>query len=138
MAYTPEFPYKGEHIILNSGRVFINARDDSAFINANKAVSLGSGGTINFDSKDKCIINSPRIDLGLGALHPVVKGDILERLIVKMARELAKAGGQLQTAVDGHGASVLAANRAGTILTRVTKSIRNELENMNSEITYTK
>lgn len=138
MAYTPEFPYKGEHIILNSGRVFINARDDSAFINANKAVSLGSGGTINFDSRDKCIINSPRIDLGLGALHPVVKGDILERLIVKIARELAKAGGQLQTAVDGHGAPILGANRAGTILTRVTKNIRNELENMNSEITYTK
>ena len=138
MAYTPDFPYTGEHIILNSGRVFINARDDSAFINANKAVSLGSGGTINFDSKDKCIINSPRIDLGLGALHPVVKGDILKRLIEKIARELDDAGGQLQTAVDGHGTSVLGAQRAGTILKRVSKNIKNELENMNSELTYTK
>ena len=58
MAYTPEFPYKGEQIIINSGRVFINSRDDSAFLNASKAISLGSGGTINFDSADKCIVNS--------------------------------------------------------------------------------
>jgi hypothetical protein len=101
-------------------------------------VSLGSGGTINFDSKDKCIINSPRIDLGLGALHPVSKGDILKRLLEKIAGELAKAGSQLETSVDGHGVPIVASNRAGVILKRVTKKIKNELENMNSELTYTK
>tara|TARA_B110000977_G_scaffold183302_1_gene245822 strand:- start:533 stop:949 length:417 start_codon:yes stop_codon:yes gene_type:complete len=137
MSYTPEFPYTGEHIVVNSGRVFINARDDSAFINANKAVSLGSGGTLNFDSKDKCIINSSRIDLGLAADHPVTRGDILKRILEKIVNELAKAGGQLETSVDGHGAPIVASNRAGTVFKRISKKIDTELNDMNSETTFT-
>ena len=97
MAYTPDFPYKGEHIVVNSGRVFINARDDSAFINASKAVSLGSGGTLNFDSADKCIINSPRIDLGLGARHPVTRGDILKEILLDIVGDLRSAGAKMNT-----------------------------------------
>jgi len=137
MAYTPDFPYQGEQIIINSGRVFINSRDDSAFINASKAVSLGSGGTLNFDSKDKCIINSPRIDLGLGASHPVTRGDILKRILLTTLRQMEKAGRQMEKSVDHTGTPISQTNRAGTILRKVRRRVRTEIKNMNSDLTFT-
>jgi hypothetical protein len=137
MAYTPDFPYQGEQIIINSGRIFINSRDDSAFINASKAVSLGSGGTLNFDSKDKCIVNSPRIDLGLGARHPVTRGDILKRILERILREMGKAGRQMEKSVDSKKAPIVATNRAGTILKKTRRKVRTEIRNMNSDLTFT-
>lgn len=137
MAYTPDFPYKGEHIVVNSGRVFINARDDSAFINANKAVSLGSGGTLNFDSADKCIINSPRIDLGLGARHPVTRGDILKEILLDIVGDLRSAGAKMNTATGNHGAPITATQSAGKKLMKTKKSITAKLNRMNSDLTFT-
>jgi len=138
MAYTPEFPYKGEQIIINSGRVFINSRDDSAFLNASKAISLGSGGTINFDSADKCIVNSPRIDLGLGALHPVAKGDILVRILERIGDELEKSGNLMKTFTDSHGVKIVQAGPAAQKLIKIKDYIKTEIKILNSEITFTK
>ena len=75
LPYRPDFPYRGKQIIIDSGRVMLNSKDDATFIVGNKAVSISSGGTINLDSDGKCIINSSAIDLGLEAIHPVIHGD---------------------------------------------------------------
>ena len=56
--------YQGNQILFNSGRLILNAKTDSIFISANKAVSIASNGTINFDSKSYSIFNSPKIYLG--------------------------------------------------------------------------
>ena len=138
MAYSPDFPYKGEQIIINSGRVFINSRDDSAFINASKAISLGSGGTLNFDSADKCIVNSPRIDLGLDASHPVSKGDILKRILEEIITKLDRAGSQLKKAKGNKSAPLTETRAAGGVLKSISNKVKQEMKTLNSEITFTK
>ena len=74
-AYKPVFPYRGKQIIIDSDRVLLNAKKDSIFILGDKAVGISTNGTFNIDSGGKTIINSPQIDLGLEAKHPIIKGD---------------------------------------------------------------
>jgi hypothetical protein len=40
--YKPDFPYLGEQIIINSGRVILNSKDDSVFLFGKKAIGLAS------------------------------------------------------------------------------------------------
>ena len=92
--YKPEFPYLGEQIIINSGRVILNSKDDSVFLFGKKAIGFSSAGTINFDADESVIVSAPKIYLGLGAEEPLVKGtqltimleDILEALRVLSAQ----------------------------------------------------
>jgi hypothetical protein len=76
--YKPEFPYLGEQIIINSGRVILNSKDDSIFLFGKKAIGFSSAGTINFDTNNSIIMNSPKIYLGLEAKEPIVKGNQLK------------------------------------------------------------
>ena len=70
----PPDKYTGKQAIINSDRVLINARTDSVMIFAKQSVSLSSAGTLNFDSDSTCIINSPKIQLGLNAEEPLILG----------------------------------------------------------------
>ena len=55
-SYKPTFPYRGKQIIIDSGRVLLNAKDDSVFILGDKAVGISTNGTFNIDSGGKTII----------------------------------------------------------------------------------
>ena len=90
--YQPDFPYTGDQIIVTSGRVLFNAKDDSVFLFAKKSIGLSSAGTINFDSDDSCIINSPKIYLGLNATEPLVKGFRLQAYLNDLNQSLTQVG----------------------------------------------
>tara|TARA_Y100001973_G_C5200610_1_gene337345 strand:+ start:3121 stop:3594 length:474 start_codon:yes stop_codon:yes gene_type:complete len=95
MSYTPDQPniYHGKQVIINSDRLLFNAKDDSVLLIANKAIAFNTQGTINFDTgtnpnKNKVIINSPNIHLGLKInerfappTEPAVLGDKLETVL---------------------------------------------------------
>ncbi len=76
-SYKPESPssYKKDQIILNSGRLLLNANEDSILLFSNKAIAFSSSGTINFDCDNDYIVNAPRIDLGLNATEPLLLGN---------------------------------------------------------------
>ena len=84
-SYKPDFPYLGDHIIINSGRVTLNSKDDSIFLFAKKAIGFSSAGVINFDCDDTLTINAPLIHLGLetdvSKLQPAIKGNDLVYLL---------------------------------------------------------
>ena len=61
MAYQPQFPYEGRQIIIDSGRVTLNSKDDTTFLLGREAVSISSGGTINIDSNGDFLLNSSKI-----------------------------------------------------------------------------
>lgn len=103
-SYKPETPsqYNKDQIVLSSGRILFNAKTDSTMFFANKAISLSSAGTINLDSDDYTIVNSPKIYLGLKAhkeKEPLVLGtqtnNLLKSLIssIKEFTNLVKTGG---------------------------------------------
>ena len=117
LSYKPEFPYRGKQIIIDSDRVILNGKKDSAFIIADKAVGISTNGTFNVDSGGKTIINSPQIDLGLEASHPSVKGDlllaVLQQFLIVITTQVAP---QLQAASDSNNVVIAPVNRAGDAL----------------------
>jgi hypothetical protein len=138
MSYTPQFPYLGEQIIINSGRVTLNSKDDSIFLFSKKAIGFSTEGTINFDSDDKAIINSPEIYLGLNANEPIIKGLQLENLINKLLDSLDNFSRVLQTSVDSKGIPIIAAvTSSGTLVKDIIK-IRTLIDSIKSKQNFTK
>lgn len=102
--YKPELPnkYKESQIILSSGRLLFNAKEDSVLIFSKKSIGLSSNGTINIDSDSYFILNSSKIYLGLKAHNekqPLILGkntnDWLTDLTNALTKfvSLVKAGG---------------------------------------------
>jgi hypothetical protein len=79
----PEF-YNKDQIILNSGRLLLNAKEDAILLFAKEAISFSSTDSvhINCNTKPGFIVNAPEIHLGLAAgvvkEEPIVKGDTLK------------------------------------------------------------
>ena len=61
MAYQPQFPYEGRQIIIDSGRVTLNSKDDTTFLLGREAVSISSGGTVNIDSNGDFLLKLSKL-----------------------------------------------------------------------------
>jgi hypothetical protein len=138
MSYKPEFPYLGEQIIINSGRVILNSKDDSVFLFGKKAIGFSSSGPINFDSDEKIIINSPEIYLGLDAKEPLIKGQQLVNLLNRLLNSLDSFSLIIQSSVDSNNIPILAAATAGGTLTKDIIKIRSLISSITSNQNFTK
>ena len=137
MAYKPEFPYLGDQIIINSGRVTLNSKDDSVFLFGKKAIGFSSAGTINFDADDKIIINSPQIYLGLEAKEPLVRGQALEDLLSDLLDSLNELGGKMRFAVDSNGMFITSLTTSGRSLQRSVSRVKSNLKSIKSTKNFT-
>mgnify|MGYP003119182901 FL=1 len=67
--------YTGDQVILNSGRLLFNSKDDSILLSSFKTINLNSKDSINLDSPET-IIQSKKVLLGdKYATEPVILGD---------------------------------------------------------------
>ena len=123
MDYKPDFPYLGNQIIINSGRVILNSKDDSIFLFGKKAIGFSSAGTINFDSDDKFIVNSPQIHLGLDSVEPLVKGNQLELILNDILDSLNDLGKRLSKTRDSNGIYL-------TNIVTASKSLRGDIKRL--------
>ena len=133
-SYKPDFPYTGKQIIIDSGRVLLNAKDDSVFIVGDKAVGISTNGTFNIDSGGKTIINSPSIDLGLNDRHPLLKGDeflsVFQQFLLVIANVTIPA---LEAATDSNNVKIADVNRAGEGLRKAVEALNELLPDTLSE-----
>ena len=85
----PEFPnqYKGNQVILNSGRVLLNSTTDSILLSSKKVISLSAKSDIGIATSGSIAMESGELKLGgSNAEQPAVLGDIfLDRLSGVMA-----------------------------------------------------
>ena len=76
--------YKGNQIILNSGRIVLHSNQDHLLLNSKNSINLSSNST-NIDNLEYTAIESPEILLGAKATEPVLKGqssvDLLNSLL---------------------------------------------------------
>jgi len=67
--------FTGEQIILNSGRLLLNSKNDSILLSSSKTINLNSVDSINLDSPET-IIQSKKVLLGdKYATEPIILGD---------------------------------------------------------------
>lgn len=118
--YAPQFPYKGNQVILTSDRVMIHSKNDAIFIFGKQAVSLSSPQTINLDASQKVLIDSPKIELGRKAEidgEPIVLGNKLNQTLQLLSSALSQVAIQLnQASTSDPGATAQALVIAGQLL----------------------
>lgn len=101
--YSPQFPYKGNQIILSSDRVMLHSKSDAIFLFGKQAVSLSSVKTINLDANEGIKLYSPIVELGPNARvegQPVLLGRTFNRQLLTLLEELAAAGTLLAQASE--------------------------------------
>jgi len=137
--YKPEFPYRGNQIIIDSDRVLLNSKEDSTFIIGKKAVGISSSGTINLDSDGMCIINSPEIRLGLDASHPLVKGDELANLLNEFCIIMTElVVRDMKSSVDSNNTKITGVVTAAVSMEKALKGLNDGLADILSKTNYTK
>ena len=89
--------YSNSQVVINSGRLVFNSNQNHTLINSAKSINLNSQGTINIDSKDKMVINSPKIYLGSkDATEPLLLGNQTVDLLRDVLEALQGTLSQLQ------------------------------------------
>jgi hypothetical protein len=137
---TPAFPYIGNQIIIDSGRVTINSKDDMAFILAKKSVGISADSSVNIDTKGTFIVNAQEIRLGIGddSEHPLVKGDILVQMLSDFAEYLQNfVAKDLENVPDSDGFQMTGVRQAGEGIKGASQLLINRLESLISKKNFT-
>lgn len=130
--FAPQFPYKGNQIIISSGRVLVHSKDDAVFILGKQAVSLSSPKTINLDASIKILINSTKIELGdraetLG--QPVILGRAFSRELKRLVDQIYDTGVLLaQVSESDLASSMFLIQSAGKSLANQAETFSNVLQ----------
>lgn len=137
MDYKPKFPYNEDQIILNSNRVSINSKKDSIFLFADKAIGLSSNEGIHFNTDKNIIINGNKIQIGLNAKEPLVKGNQLINFLQRLIDLLNNVGEQLSESLDSNGNPIPTVQTSGADLINSSKRLQKLLKTLNSENNFT-
>jgi hypothetical protein len=91
----PEFPYKGNQIVLSSDRITLHSKTDGIFLFGKAAVGISSTKTVNLDAKEEVYVSSPSIYLGsipdgTVSFEPAVKGNQLSQELYEFFTRLAE------------------------------------------------
>ena len=135
--YKPDFPYLGEQIIINSGRVILNSKDDSVFLFGKKAIGFSSAGTINFDADEAIIMNTPKLYLGLDAKEPLVKGTQLTIMLDDILDALKVLSSQLKNTQDSNGVFITNIITASDSLEKSIGRIKSRVKDITSKQNFT-
>jgi len=145
---TPTIPelYSGKQILLNSGRLVFNAKNDHIILSADKSVHLVSNNSINIDTTDKIsmttnvsfgviTLTSPKVYLGsdigsegyVGAnLQSLVLGENLIQTLNSIIDALEGIAGAMRTA-NASGIAIPSLNLEGVTLSGQTEILKESL-----------
>ena len=141
--FKPEFPYKGNQVIISSGRVTHHSKDDFIFLFGKKGVSISSPATFTIDTNEKTVIASPLIELGLRAKiegDPVMLGDKTAAQLGQLIDTLVSLANGLSALNESNLAGAIPQIVASAkILSSVAPIIKAQLQTTcQSKITFTK
>ena len=92
--------YSDNQVIINSGRLVFNSKNDHILLSSNKSINLNSQTTINLDSKGDTIISSAQVLLGSkDAVEPVLLGNQTIDLLRELIQDLSKLTAVLSTQI---------------------------------------
>jgi len=136
--------YVGNQVILNGGRLFFNAKDDSAFISAKESIGLNAR-TLNFDAKDYMCVDANKIYLGRvarasNAKEAVVLGTQLENWLTTLLDTLESVAIGMSSAaayVDGKPTPITSLIAAGPELQAVSRSLKTQMNLFQSKKVFT-
>jgi hypothetical protein len=144
-AYSPEFPYKQNQIILSSDRITVHSKKDSIFLFAKQAVSISTTGTVNVDATVGMTVAAPIIEFGIdarvrGVGHPIIKTyDFITQLnrLLGQLKVFAGAIKELKSEGTGLSQAVPLIVAQAKILEDIAVDVQAKLPGTYSTTTYT-
>ena len=134
--------FKGNQVVLNGGRIFINAKNESVLISAKDSVGINAN-TVNIDATDYFCIDAKEIYLGAGARaarftkEPTVLGTQLENWLNTLLSSLNTLAFALETAASVSGGPVIQLNAVGPVLRATVKSLQTQIKQFQSNKVFT-
>lgn len=133
--------FKGNQVIINAGRLYFNAKEDSIFLSAKESVGINAN-TLNLDATDYFCVDAKKIYLGKNARtattkEPVILGVQLENWLNVLLDSLDTLSTALSTAAAVSGGPVTQLNAAGPSLQATVKSLRTQVKQFQSKKVYT-
>jgi hypothetical protein len=133
--------YIGNQVIVNGGRLFFNAKEDSAFISARESIGLNAR-TVNLDATDYFCVDSTKIYLGKaartsGGLQPVILGKEFENWLVLLLTTLENVGAAMSTATSVSGGVVGTLVNVGPELRNMATSLKKQIITFQSKKVFT-
>lgn len=129
--------YSSEQIILNSGRLVFNAKNDSIILSAEKSIHLTSDTSVNIDGSSQIALAAPKVYLGSTTgvegiqLQSVVLGENLNTLLGEVSSFLLALGVYFQTATDSTGAPIGSLQQAASKAKTLAQSMQNIVDGKN-------
>jgi hypothetical protein len=146
---TPTIPelYSGKQILLNSGRLVFNAKNDHIILSADKSVHLVSNNSLNFDTTDKIsmttnmsfgkiTLTSPKIHLGLNEGTEGYVGSELQSLV--LGENLIQTLSSIIDALDGVAKALYVATATGAEVSYPIVSLNKEGIILGGQVTLLK
>ena len=132
--------FQGEQIILNSGRLLFNAKQDSILLSSKKTINLNSNNSVNIDSPE-FITNSKKVLLGSkDAKESVILGDRFLKDLRDLLNSLVSLGNSLSTPIgtpDPGGTNLFIPGPATKLSVQAQKML-SQLESYKSKVSKTK
>jgi len=131
--------YKGNQVLLNAGRVFINAKEESVLLSAKDSVGLNAN-TVNFDGKEYACIDADKIFIGKkartspqGIAEPAVLGNQLDNFLSIILDTLENIGQAMKTAEAQTGGPIASLNTEGYSVVDTCTTLRTLVNQMKSK-----
>lgn len=131
---TPAKDYRGDQIILNSGRLFLNSKTDSIFLSSPQSINLNSQKTLNIDTEEVSI-QAEKILLGSkDAKEPVLYGELTEDVLLSIITLLEQIINSCSAATASN--VPIASLEALTLLKPQIVKLKDLAKNLKSETVY--
>jgi hypothetical protein len=131
--------YKGNQVVLNGGRIYFNAKEESALISAKESIGLNAN-TINLDGKAYTCIDADLIYLGAkartspqGVREPAVLGNQLDNFLGIVLDALQNIGQAMITAEAQTGGPIASLNTEGYCVRDTCEALRTLMNQMKSK-----
>jgi hypothetical protein len=133
--------YIGNQVLVNGGRLYFNAKEDSIFLSAKESVGINAR-TLNLDATDYFCVDSKKIYLGKKARtslgnEPVVLGTQLQSWLETLLDTLENVGTAMSTATAVSGGPVTQLITTGPELKAVVRALKAQMKQFQSKKVFT-
>ena len=135
--------YKGNQVLINGGRLYFNAKEESAYISAKESIGLNAK-TLNFDATEYFCVDAKKILLGEKARtaspsvqQPVVLGRQLENWLGALLDSLSTVADAMSTASAIGAGPVTQLNTTGPALKATVQSLKAQFKLFQSKKVFT-
>lgn len=133
--------YIGNQVLINGGRLYFNAKNDSAFISAKESIGLNAK-TVNIDADTYFCVDAKKIYLGKAARtattkEPVILGIQLENWLTTLLDTLDNVATAMSTATTPLGGPVTQLIATGPELKAVVALLKSQVITFQSKKVFT-